>query len=223
MKNSFQTFLKHEESKNYYQELIKKVTQEEQKHNVFPPKELRFNALNYFEAEETKLIIIGQDPYYLKNQADGLAFSTQSNVCPKSLNNIFKELKKDYPQTNIETYSLKSWAKQGVLLINTCLSVNENQPLSHKNFGWEIFVINLIKYILNKNKNVIFGIWGNDAKRILQIVRKDYKIDENKIVFTSHPSPLAYSKTTNSFKDSKFFIRVNSLLKNPINWDLRKD
>ncbi|UUD35145.1 uracil-DNA glycosylase [Mycoplasmopsis caviae] len=223
MKNSFKEFLKQEEVKEYYKELIGKIKVEEKKNNIFPPESLRFEALNYFEVEETKLIIIGQDPYYLKGQADGLAFSTQSDKCPKSLQNILKELKKDYPETIIETFSLKSWVKQGVLLINTCLSVNENSPLSHKNFGWEIFVINLIKQILSKNKNVIFGIWGNDAKKVLEIVQKDYKIDEKQIIITSHPSPLAYSKTSNSFKDSKFFKRVNSQLTNPINWDLRKD
>ncbi|WP_029513260.1 uracil-DNA glycosylase [Mycoplasmopsis primatum] len=218
MKNKFWDFIEHERNQEYFQNLMKKIEIEKQRHNVFPEDKNIFECLKYCEPEDLKLIIIGQDPYYLKDQADGLAFSTQNKQCPKSLQNILKELKKDYPNTIIETYSLKSWAKQGVLLLNSSLTVNENMPKSHSNFGWKIFVSNLLDYIIKLNNKVIFGIWGNDA---LALVKN--KIDNNRIIFTTHPSPLAYAKTNHSFKDSNFFIKVNNKLEEKINFDLRKE
>ena len=220
MKDSFKKFFEIESKKPYFIELIKKVNKEKLTHRVFPAEEFRYEALNYFEANETKLIIIGQDPYFLYGQADGLAFSTNSNICPKSLGNMLKELKKDYPEAKTETYSLKSWAKQGVLLINSVLSVNEFYANSHRNFGWETFVHNLIAYIAKENKNVVYGIFGNSAKKIIEGI----DIDQNRIIYTSHPSPLGSSSTDHSFKDSKFYLRVNHLLKDhPINFSLRRE
>lgn len=224
MKNKFLCFIEQEKQKEYFKKLLKKIENESKTHNVFPQKENWFRCLKYFEPEEIKLIIIGQDPYFLKGQADGLAFSTELNVCPRSLNNIFKELKKDYEDIKIETYSLEQWARQGVLLINATLTVNENAAGSHRNFGWEIFLDNLLNFIFKNNPKVITGIWGNEAHEIMEPIIKKYNLKENeRYIKTSHPSPLSYSRTNRSFKDSKFFKRVNNLLDKPIDFNLRKE
>ncbi|WP_027120349.1 uracil-DNA glycosylase [Mycoplasmopsis lipofaciens] len=226
MKNSFISFFNNESKKDYFiniQQYLKKL--DEQNIIYYPKKENIFTFLDYCEVEEIKLIILGQDPYFLPNQADGMAFSTNDTKPPRSLINIIKELKKDYPDSKIETFSLKSWAKQGVLLLNTALTVEHKKPNSHKNLGWNIFIENCIRFILEKNTNVIFGIWGNQAFNFLKPIINDMNVDERLIIRTSHPSPLSYSKTENSFKDSKFFIRVNALLKtnNQINFDIKKE
>ncbi|MBZ4212851.1 uracil-DNA glycosylase [Mycoplasma sp. U97] len=219
MKNKFKNFLDNESKKDYFIELFKKIANERKTNNVFPDDNLIFESLNYCEPEDIKLIILGQDPYYTKGYADGLAFSSAIDKCPKSLSNIIKELKKDYPMSIINTYSLKSWAKNGVLLLNTILTVNENKPKSHANFGWEIFVKNLLSFILKVNKKAIFGIWGNEALKVVKNI-----VDSERIIYLSHPSPFSYDKGRNSFKDSSFFKKVNEKLENdPINFDIRKE
>lgn len=218
MKNKFAEFINDESQKPYFIELMASIDKEKSKFNVFPSDEKIFECLKYSSPEKLKLIIIGQDPYYKKGFADGLAFSTENSKCPKSLENILVELKKDYPESVIETFSLKSWAKNHILLLNSVLTVSEDRPNSHSNFGWEIFVSNLLDFILKQNKEVIFGTWGNKAFSLI----KD-KVTEDRIIFTSHPSPLSYSKTKNSFKDSHFFKKVNAKLTNPIDFSIRKE
>ncbi|EIN14894.1 Uracil-DNA glycosylase [Mycoplasmopsis agalactiae 14628] len=218
MKNKFAEFINKESQKPYFKGLIASIEKEKSKFNVFPSDERIFECLKYSSPEKLKLIIIGQDPYYKNGYADGLAFSTESQKCPKSLENILIELKKDYPEAVIETFSLKSWAKNHILLLNGVLTVSENKPNSHSNFGWKIFVSNLLDFILEQNKNVIFGAWGNKAYLLI----KD-KVEEERIIFTSHPSPLSYSKTKSSFKDSHFFKKVNAKLTNPIDFSIRKE
>jgi len=184
-------------------------------HVVFPKKENIFACFNYFNFEDTKVVIIGQDPYYKPNQANGLAFSVNRHMpLPKSLINIFSELESDLKikRTNGD---LSDWAKQGILLINTCLTVNENEPESHIHFGWNIFTDNIIKYIDQNLENVIFVLMGNHAKAKIPLINNN----RNHIVSCAHPSPLS---AYHGFFGSKIFSRINNLLKSmnkqTINW-----
>ncbi|MBU4689945.1 uracil-DNA glycosylase [Mycoplasma zalophidermidis] len=222
-KNKFDTFLNIEKKKNYFIELQSKLRQEEINYEIYPAEKDRFRALKFFEPEDTKLIILGQDPYYLAGQADGLAFSTRQNKCPRSLNNMLKELIKDYPNSIIETYSLESWAKQGILLINTTLSVRSKTPNSHSALGWDIFVKNLIKYVIGFNPKVLFGLWGKQAQDFVKEFIDLKLISRDQIIACSHPSPLSYSRSTNSFKDFNFYKKVNQKLTKPIDFSLRKE
>ncbi|QBF34631.1 uracil-DNA glycosylase [Mycoplasmopsis phocirhinis] len=223
MANKFLTFLQNEKQKNYFIELEQKLKNEQQFYSIYPNDTLRYRALEFFEPEETKLIILGQDPYYLANQADGLAFSTQLNKCPRSLANMIKELLKDYPQSVVETYSLNSWAKQGVLLLNTVLSVREKQPNSHQNLGWSQFILNLIKFVYLNNQNTLIALWGNQALKFIQPLIEQQIIKPQNMIVCSHPSPLSYARGKVSFKDFNFYKKVNQRLTIPIDFSLRKD
>ncbi|WP_029609054.1 uracil-DNA glycosylase [Mycoplasma simbae] len=222
-KNSFQDFIQSQHNLDYFKKLQSFIDQDEQKYNIYPLKQHRYRTLSFFEPIDTKLIIIGQDPYHLPHQADGLAFSTHLDTPPRSLSNIIKEVKKDYPECLIQTYSLDSWAKQGVLLINTVLSVREKQPNSHANMGWEIFVANLIEFIINIKKDIVFGIWGNSAYQFIKPFIDKGLINPEQIIYCSHPSPLAYARTNKSFKDFGFFKKVNQKLDQNIDFSLRKE
>ncbi|WP_029905510.1 uracil-DNA glycosylase [Mycoplasmopsis opalescens] len=223
MKNSWKTFLDNETKKPYFTDLLEKIRLEENNKKVVPEKQNIFRAFNYFEIEETKVILLGQDPYHTNNFADGLAFSSQTNKCPKSLNNILKELKKDYPEVLIETFSLENWAKQGILLLNTCLTVNENQAFSHHNYGWEIFIDNLLQYVIQKNNNIIFVLWGKAALKVFENLPKELSHNIKGKIVTSHPSPLSYARGKSPFKNYSFFKKLNNMLDKPIDFSLRKE
>lgn len=222
-KNKFYDFLENESKQDYFKLILEKVDKSSKNSVIWPKKSNWFRALTFFEPNETRLIIIGQDPYHNPNQADGLAFSTRLQKCPKSLANIIKEVKKDYPNSIFETYSLDFWAKQGVLLINTVLTVEEFKANSHKDIGWQQFVFKLIEFIANINQNVIFGLWGKQSYQFIKPLIESSKISENQIIYTSHPSPLSYARTNQSFKDSNFFIKVNSKLTKSIDFSMRKE
>lgn len=200
-KDIFDNFLKQKE----FVDLLDKVDQLYSLNEVFPPKNLIFDCFNYFNIEDTKVVIIGQDPYHGINQANGLAFSVNDNVkLPKSLINIFKELKNDLGiiKTN---GNLSSWAKQGVLLLNSTLTVNKNQAGSHQFLNWEKYTDEIIKIINQTKKHVVYILWGNWA------INKKHFIDENNnlIICSSHPSPLS---AYHSFFNSKPFSRTNNYL-----------
>ena len=200
-KDIFDNFLKQKE----FVDLLDKVDQLYSLNEVFPPKNLIFDCFNYFNIEDTKVVIIGQDPYHGINQANGLAFSVNDNVkLPKSLINIFKELKNDLGiiKTN---GNLSSWAKQGVLLLNSTLTVNKNQAGSHQFLNWEKYTDEIIKTINRTKKHVVYILWGNWA------INKKHFIDENNnlIICSSHPSPLS---AYHSFFNSKPFSRTNNYL-----------
>ena len=174
-----------------------------------------FNALRYTDYDEVKVVILGQDPYHGENEAHGLSFSVRDDVKrPPSLNNIFKELESDLGirKTNND---LTNWAKQGVLLLNSIMSVVKDTPLSHKEKGWEIFTDNIIKKLNERDKPIVFILWGGYA-------RSKKKLITNKnhyIVESVHPSPLS---AYNGFFGSKPFSKTNNFLisKNivPIDW-----
>ena len=193
-----------EYKEKYFKDLITFVVDEYNTKIIYPSFNNIFRCFNFFDFEKTSVVILGQDPYYLENMADGLAFSTQLKIVPKSLGNIFKELEDDL-NVRRSNCDLSDIAKQNVLLLNSVLTVEKNKPLSHANKGWEIFVDNIIKTIDSKLDNVVFLLMGNNA------ISKQKLIVNNKqnIICTSHPSPLSYHI---SFKGSKVFSRINKLL-----------
>lgn len=184
---------------------------------IYPYIDDIFKALNLTSFENLEVVIIGQDPYHGVGQANGLAFSLNENVkITPSLRNIFKELESDLgiKRTNKD---LSGWAKQGVLLLNTILTVEKDKPLSHKDLGWQEVTDYLIKYISNNKKHVVFILWGNESQKKINL------IDESKhlIIKSSHPSPLSASR---GFFGSKPFSKTNEYLKknnqSVIDWSL---
>ena len=186
--------------------------------DVFPKDEKIFSALNYTPFDKLKVVIIGQDPYHGKDQANGLAFSVPKGFkTPPSLRNIHKELMNDLGINNFNQTDLSSWAKQGVLLLNSTLTVIHNKPNSHQDIGWEKFTDTIIKKIVSKKKGIIFLLWGKNAQRKTKLINKRNHF----ILDASHPSPLSAYK---SFLGCKHFSLTNSLLirnkQKPINWYL---
>jgi uracil-DNA glycosylase len=182
---------------------------------VYPKPEDIFNSFNLCSYQDIKVVIIGQDPYHNEGQAQGLAFSVPDGFpIPPSLKNIYTELLSDLNIKNT-TGDLTPWAKQGVFLINTALTVEKNKPMSHTKIGWQEFVIDAIKEI-NKKENVIFLLWGGEAKKF-----KKYISINNHIIEAPHPSPLSCYR---GFYGSKPFSKINTLLNTnglkEINWKL---
>ncbi len=166
-----------------------------------------FNAFKYTSYKDVKVVILGQDPYINENQAHGLSFSVQRGVvAPPSLKNIYKEIKDDIGIDMDNHGELTAWARQGVLLLNTTLTVRERKSNSHKGQGWEIFTDNVIKLLNEKEEPIVFLLWGNHAKS------KESLITNNKhfILKASHPSPLAGG----AFFGCKHFSKTNEFLKN---------
>ena len=184
---------------------------------VFPPINMLFQALHLTSFLETKVLILGQDPYHKFGQANGLAFSVNRNIpIPPSLKNIYLELQADIGCPIPNHGDLSSWAKQGVLLLNSTLSVEEGKPNSHLNLGWNILTENIISR-LSKRGDVIFVLWGNFAQQKMNLID-----GKNNIVFTSsHPSPLSSYR---GFIGSKPFSKINNSLlksnKEKINWQI---
>ena len=212
--NVFET----EFQKEYYSELIKVLALEYQQKTIYPPKKQIFNAFRYFSLDQTKVVILGQDPYHGQDQAHGLSFSVNNGVkLPPSLKNIFKELHSDMGITPPIHGNLESWAKQGVLLLNSTLTVQSKTPNSHQKYGWGTFTDAVISKVSKENKRVVFILWGAfaQAKAIL--------IDQCKhlILQSSHPSPFSAHR---GFLGSRPFSKSNEYLKSngfeSINWDL---
>jgi len=203
--------------KNEYDNVMHIVDKLYSEKVIYPEYKNIFKALELTPYEKVKVVIIGQDPYHGEGEANGLAFSLNENVkITPSLRNIFKELKNDLnvDKTNKD---LSSWAEQGVLLLNTILTVEKDKPLSHKNIGWENITDYLIKYISDNKNNVVFILWGNNA------IKKECLINNNKhlILKSVHPSPLSASR---GFFGSKPFSKTNDYLKknnqSVIDWSL---
>ena len=183
---------------------------------IYPPKDYIFNALKLTSYENTKVVIVGQDPYHGKGEAHGLSFSVQKGVrVPPSLQNIYKELNDDLKIPPKDNGDLTEWAKQGVLLLNAVLTVEKDKAASHRNLGWEPMTDYIIKLLNLKNKPVVFILWGNFAKEKAKLITNP----QHYIIMSPHPSPFsAYS----GFFGSKPFSKTNEfLIKNglvPIDW-----
>ena len=197
-----------EKQKDYYKFLEKEINKRYETTTVFPQKENIFNAFSLTKLDNLKVVILGQDPYHGAGQAQGLAFSTPSNIKnPPSIQNILKEINDDLQKPSIcIDGDLTFWAKQGVLLLNTVLTVEEAKAASHKNLGWEVFTDNIIKYISQNCENIIFLLWGTPA------IKKSSLIDKNKhhILTSVHPSPLSSYR---GFFGCKHFSQTNDILK----------
>lgn len=210
--------LKSEFDKPYYHQLSKAVNQAYSSSTVYPPAKLVFNALQLCPFPKIKVVLIGQDPYHGPGQANGLSFSVNDGIRkPPSLQNIFKELQTDIPGFKIpESGNLEAWARQGVLLLNAVLTVQESNPGSHKNFGWELFTDAIIRLISEQKEHVVFLLWGAFA------MSKATLIDAHKhlVLKAAHPSPLARG----AFFGCKHFSKTNAYLSEhglePINWHL---
>lgn len=213
--NSWDEVLKEEFQKDYFKDLLKNVNREYRHKIIYPPYENIFEALKLTSYEDVKVVILGQDPYHGPDQAHGLSFSVNDNVDrPPSLNNIIKELYDDLGIIK-KNNNLTNWANEGVLLLNSLLTVEKDKPLSHKNLGWEIFTDAVIKKINEKNTPVIFILWGSYARS-----KKEYITNKNHYIIESvHPSPLSAHR---GFFGSKPFSKTNIILNKlgikEINW-----
>lgn len=203
--NMWEKLIENEQKKPYYKTLENKVNIARTKYKVYPNKDDVFKAFELTPFNKIKVVIIGQDPYHQKDQAHGLAFSSLDSKTPKSLLNIKKELKNDLDIDVSSNNDLSNWAKQGVLLINTILTVNEGLPLSHKDYGWEEFTLNLFKEITNLKSPIVFILWGNHAK----VYEKYITNEKHLIIKSSHPSPLSSYR---GFFGSKPFSQTNDFL-----------
>lgn len=216
--NSWQDVLEEEFQKDSYQQLREFLKQEYQTQTVFPDMFHIYEALELTPYEEVKVVILGQDPYHGPNQAHGLAFSVQPGVkIPPSLMNIYKELESDLGIPPVSHGYLTAWAKQGVLLLNTVLTVRNGQAYSHRGKGWEQITDAVIKKLNEREKPVVFILWGKPAQA------KEAMIDTSRhiILKAPHPSPLSAHR---GFFGSKPFSKANdaliSLGEEPINWQL---
>ena len=212
---TWDTVLADEMKKEYFRNLGIFVKNEYKHKTIFPPYENIFDALRFTDYDQVKVVILGQDPYHGLGEAQGLSFSVHNGVkMPPSLLNIFKELRSDLGINRIST-DLTDWAKQGVLLLNSIMTVEMDRPLSHKNKGWEVFTDNIIKYLNEREKTVIFILWGNFARSKKALITNS----RHKIIESAHPSPLSASR---GFFGSKPFSRTNNYLKElgweEINW-----
>ena len=208
--------VKIEESWNYilnpffnqtiFKSLTDNIKKEYRNHIIYPKGNEIFNAFNLCPFDNLKVVIIGQDPYHGEGQANGLSFSVNKNIkIPPSLNNIFIELKNNYPNYRYSNGDLSRWAKQGVLLLNSILTVRKSQPGSHGKIGWERFTDYVIKTISSQKKNIVFILWGSFAKSKADIIDKR----EHLILESSHPSPFSAHK---GFFNNNHFIKVNEYL-----------
>ena len=197
-----------EKQKDYYKSLEKEINKRYKTTTVFPEKQNIFKAFSLTKLDNLKVVILGQDPYHGFGQAQGLAFSTPANIKnPPSMQNILKEINSDLGKKSIcEDGDLTPWAKQGVLLLNTILTVEEAKPKSHHNLGWEVFTDNIIKYISDNCEDTIFILWGSPA------ISKTKLIDTKKhhILTAPHPSPLSSYR---GFFGCKHFSQTNNILK----------
>ena len=197
-----------EKQKDYYKSLEKEINKRYKTTTVFPEKQNIFKAFSLTKLDNLKVVILGQDPYHGFGQAQGLAFSTPANIKnPPSMQNILKEIQSDLGKKSIcEDGDLTPWAKQGVLLLNTILTVEEAKPKSHHNLGWEVFTDNVIKYISDNCEDTIFILWGSPA------ISKTKLIDTKKhhILTAPHPSPLSSYR---GFFGCKHFSQTNNILK----------
>lgn len=212
-------FVDKQRSEPYFISLAKKINEDRKICRVFPPKDDIFNALKLTPLNEVKVVIIGQDPYHEYGQAHGLAFSVKSGVkLPPSLVNIYKEIEAEFGyKMNFNSGDLTSWAKQGVLLLNSSLTVNEGMAGSHKDYGWQIFTKKVVEVCNTNLKGVIFLLWGRHAKE----VGKDIDCNKHFVLSSAHPSPLS---AYNGFFGNNHFKRANELLlsqgKTQINWQI---
>jgi uracil-DNA glycosylase len=207
--------LQSEFDKPYFSELKNFLVEEKQVYPVYPPGPLIFNTFNQTPFNEVKVVILGQDPYHGPGQANGLCFSVSAGIKhPPSLVNIFKEMQKDLNVPYPKTGDLTGWAKQGVLLLNTTLTVREHSPASHQGKGWEEFTDSVIRSLSENREGIVFILWGRHAQNKKPLI----DLTRHHVLEAAHPSPFS----ANGFFGCRHFSRANYLLmqggQTPINW-----
>lgn len=218
LKNDWQEIIGKEFEKPYYLSLRAFLKREYATHTIYPEKEDIFNAFHYTAYKDIKVVLLGQDPYHGLGQAHGLSFSVKPGVpSPPSLVNIFKELNSDMGCPIPNHGYLKPWAEQGVLMLNTVLTVRAGEANSHRKQGWETFTDEVIRVINEKKEPVVFWLWGKPAMDKAKLITNPQHL----ILTASHPSPLSVYR---NFYGSKPFSKTNAFLvkngKTPINWTL---
>lgn len=208
--------LKEEMSKPYFQKLEHFVIGQYEQKTVYPPKEKIFAALEYTPFDKVRVVILGQDPYHGPNQAHGLSFSVEKHVkIPPSLKNMYKELQDDLQISPPNHGNLIKWATQGVLLLNTVLTVEAGKANSHKNQGWEQFTDAIIQKLAERKEPVIFVLWGAPAQKKEQLIGRN---SQHTIIKAPHPSPLSAYR---GFFGSKPYSQINTILNDhPIDWTI---
>ena len=215
---AWQTVLSKEFKKTYFKKLLKTLEKEYSQETIYPPQNQIFSAFEKTSFDNVKVIILGQDPYHGEGQAHGLCFSVPEGIKPpRSLVNIFKELNNDLGIPIPSHGNLESWAKQGVLLLNTTLTVKAKQPLSHQNMGWKTITDAVIAALNKEKEGLVFLLWGRNAHA------KEALIDTSKhyVLKAAHPSPFS---AANGFFGCRHFSKTNDLLKKqgmkPIDWSI---
>lgn len=212
-------FIKCEQEEPYFKTLMEKVKEAYMEGPVYPPKENIFRSIMLTPYEDVKVVIIGQDPYYQPGVANGLAFSVnKGQPIPKSLHNIYVELQEDLGLDYPPHGDLTQWAQQGVLLLNTVLTVSGGKPNSHRGFGWEIFTDRIMKRLNDSPHRLIFLLWGRQAQEKEKLVNQSRHF----ILKAPHPSPLSAHR---GFFGCRHFSQTNEILRQigrmPINWQIQ--
>lgn len=216
--NEWSNALQDETEKDYFKELCTFVEDEYNSNVIYPPKEDVFNALKYTSLEDVKVVILGQDPYFNEKQAHGLCFSVQLGVdVPPSLRNIYTELETDLGLFRPNNGYLTKWAKQGVLMLNTVLTVREENPNSHQGKGWEKFTDAIIRKLNEQDRPIVYMLWGKPAQTKIKMLNNPNHL----ILKAPHPSPLSAYRGffgCKHFSTANDFLEKNGLL--PIDWQI---
>ena len=217
--NDWDDVLKEEFDQPYFNELIEFMKKEYKEKTIYPKQNEIFNAFRYTPYQEVKVVILGQDPYHGVGQAHGLSFSVREHVPkPPSLVNIFKELKDDLGYPIPSTGNLIPWTEQGVLLLNSVLTVEKDKAASHSNHGWERFTDKVISLVNEKKTPVVFILWGSYARSKKSLITNPLHL----IIESTHPSPFS---AYNGFFGSRPFSKTNQFLQknnlNPIDWQIK--
>ena len=215
---SWEALLSIEFQKPYFLELMQQVEHEYATTTCFPPKELIFSAFEQFDFQDTRVVIIGQDPYHGTGEANGLCFSVNDGVAiPPSLKNIFTEINREYDRILFPTSgNLERWAKQGVLLLNAGLTVRKDEANSHKHLKWNLFTDAVIDLINEQSENVVFLLWGSFAQKKGKLIDREKHL----VLESGHPSPLSANRGmwfgNNHFKLTNEYLKVNAKIE--IEW-----
>ena len=219
LQNDWDTILKSEFEEAYYKNLMKELQKEYNRGTIYPDIHDIFNAIFYTSYHDTKVVILGQDPYHGPGQAHGLSFSVKAGTkIPPSLQNIYKELRSDLGYEIPNHGYLESWTREGVLLLNTVLTVAKGEPNSHKGLGWETFTDKIVSVLNQREKPVVFILWGKHAQNKGALITEKHHY----IIEAPHPSPFSAHK---GFFGSKPFSKANELLETAglglINWRIK--
>ncbi|MBQ6100171.1 MAG: uracil-DNA glycosylase [Methanobrevibacter sp.] len=216
--NDWDSVLNEEFEKDYFLKIKEFVDREYETKTIYPPYEDIFNAFKLTPLENVKAVILGQDPYHEPGQAHGLAFSTpDGRPIPRSLKNIFKEINEEYSYPIPESGCLESWAREGVFLLNTVLTVERGNANSHSKCGWQTFTDNVIRILNGQTKPIVFLLWGKQAEKKKELITNPNHL----VLVTSHPSPFSARRGflgCNHFKLANEFLKDNNLKE--IDWKL---